>query len=73
MLEEQKEFISDELLVRLVRSRLVAEKVDDLPWCGAAEGDYLTRPSAMFYLKSLQAQLRVLKSSALNQATDQSK
>ncbi|KAK9350915.1 hypothetical protein V1523DRAFT_435885 [Lipomyces doorenjongii] len=60
VLEEQKEFASDAVLVQLVKLRLIAEKVVDPPWSGAAE-DHVTRPPATFYLKSLQAQLHDFK------------
>ena len=63
MLEEEKEFASDELLVQLVKLRLISEKVVDLPWSGAAEGECSTRLPAMLYLRSLQAQLHRFKSS----------
>ncbi|KAL8645850.1 MAG: hypothetical protein Q9210_006480 [Variospora velana] len=68
---EQKEFASDELLVRLLRSRLLAEKIGGVPWSGVTEGDHLTKPLATSYLKSLQAQLRALKSCKLSEPTDQ--
>ncbi|MCJ1359174.1 MAG: hypothetical protein MMC33_009174 [Icmadophila ericetorum] len=70
VLEEQKEFASDELLIQLVKVRLIAEKVVDLPWSGAAEGDHFARPSATFYLKSLQAQLHNFKSSTPSELAD---
>ena len=73
MLEEQKEVASDELLVLLVKLRLITEKVVDLPWSGAAEGDHLTSPSAMFYLKSLQAQLQRFRSSIPSELSSNSK
>ncbi|KAL8974781.1 MAG: hypothetical protein Q9197_000989 [Variospora fuerteventurae] len=68
---EQKEFASDELLVPLLRSRLLVEKIGGVPWSGVTEGDHLTKPLAMSYLKSLQAQLRALKSCKLSEPTDQ--
>lgn len=61
VLEGAKEFPSDLLLVRLVQSRLIIEKVNEVSWGSPIEGEYLTRPSAMAYLGSLQAQLRALK------------
>ena len=73
VLEEEKEFTSDELLVQLVKLRLINEKVLNLPWSGAPERDSDTRPSAILYLKSLQAQLRTFKSSSLTELIDDSK
>ena len=73
MLEEQKDFPSDGLLVRLVRLRLIAEKVIDISWSGMAEGDHFTRPLVTFYLKSLQAQLNDFKSSIPSELTDNRK
>ncbi|KAL9016820.1 MAG: hypothetical protein Q9185_005864 [Variospora sp. 1 TL-2023] len=71
VLEERKEFASDELLVPLLRSRLLVEKIGGVPWSGVTGGDHLTKPLAMSYLKSLQAQLRALKSCKLSEPTDQ--
>ena len=48
--------------------------MDDLLWSGGVSGgDDLPRPSAMFYLKSLQAQLRALRLSLLSDPAHQSK
>ncbi|KAL8907092.1 MAG: hypothetical protein Q9171_005997 [Xanthocarpia ochracea] len=71
VIEQQKEYASDELLTRLVRSRLIAERVVDIPWPSMVDDGHLTRPSAKLYLKSLQAQLRTLKSSTFNEGADQ--
>jgi hypothetical protein len=63
ILETEKEFESDALLVQLVKLRLISERVKDLPWSGAtAEGDTSTKPPAMFYLNSLEAQLQDFES-----------
>lgn len=72
VIEDQKDCASDELLTRFVRSRLVAEKVDDIPWPSIVGDGHLTRPSARFYLRSLQAQLHALKSRSFGEGKDQS-
>ncbi|KAI4098968.1 MAG: hypothetical protein L6R37_006216 [Teloschistes peruensis] len=71
VIEDQKDCASDELLTRFVRSRLVAEKVDDIPWPSIVGDGHLTRPSARFYLRSLQAQLHALKSRSFGEGKDQ--
>ncbi|MCJ1378824.1 hypothetical protein MMC17_001923 [Xylographa soralifera] len=70
VLEQEKEFPSDELLIQLVKLRLINEKVVGFPHSGAPEGGGSTRLSAILYLKSLQAQLRTFKSSFLTDLTD---
>jgi hypothetical protein len=63
VLETQKEFPSDVLLVQLVKLRLISEKMIDAPWSGAMiQADHSTTPPAMFYLKSLEAQIQDFKS-----------
>lgn len=59
VLEEQKEFTSDDLFVQLVKLRLITEKAVDLPWSHAVEGDQFTRSSAIFYLSHCKHSLRV--------------
>lgn len=73
MLEEAKEFPSDLLLVRLVQSRLIIEKVNEVSWGSPNEGEYVAIPSAMAYLRSLQAQLRALKAMIPLELADNSK
>ena len=73
VLEEAKEFPSDLLLVRLVQSRLIIEKVNEVSWGSPNEGEYVAIPSAMAYLRSLQAQLRALKAMIPLELADNSK
>jgi len=74
VIEKQKEFASDVLLVQLVKLRLISERVIDAPWSGdKAEVDHFMRPPAMFYLKSLEAQLHDFKSNIPSELTDNSK
>ena len=60
IIETEKEFVSDTLLVQLVKLRLVSESATRAPWSG--EISNLTGPPAMFYLRSLEAQLQDFKS-----------
>ena len=63
VVETKKEFTSDALLVQLVKLRLISEKMFDVSRsCSMAEVDSLKGPPAMFYLKSLEAQLNDFKS-----------
>ncbi|KAK9328779.1 hypothetical protein V1520DRAFT_345197 [Lipomyces starkeyi] len=63
IVETEKEFESDALLVQLVKLRLISERVNDLPLSPAvAEVDTTARAPTMFYLKSLEAQLQAFKS-----------
>jgi hypothetical protein len=74
VIEIQKEFASDALLVQLVKLRLISEKATDVPWSGAmAEVDHFMRPPAMFYLKSLEAQLDNFKSNIPSELMNNSK
>ncbi|KAK9342228.1 hypothetical protein V1522DRAFT_416800 [Lipomyces starkeyi] len=67
IIETEKEFESDALLVQLVKLRLISERVNDLPWSPAvAEVDTTARAPTMFYLKSLEAQLQAFKSNILS-------
>ncbi|KAK9257993.1 hypothetical protein V1519DRAFT_455882, partial [Lipomyces tetrasporus] len=71
VIETQKEFASDILLVQLVKLHLISEKVIDIPWSSAtAEVDHCMRPPVMFYLKSLEAQLHDFKSNIPGELTD---
>jgi hypothetical protein len=73
VIEAENEFASDVLLVQLVKLRLISEKVVDAPWSGSvAEADYYGRPPAIFYLKSLEAQLRDFKSNIPSELMDNS-
>ncbi|KAL9620371.1 MAG: hypothetical protein Q9160_005071 [Pyrenula sp. 1 TL-2023] len=63
IIETEREFPSDALLVQLVRLRLLAEKAILVPSSsGAADVDSSARLPAVCYLKSLEAQLRHFKS-----------
>jgi len=63
ILETQQEAPSDALLVRIVRLRLICEKVIEAHWSGAVNlGDQSARPPAIFYLKSLESQIQDFKS-----------
>ncbi|KAE9370271.1 hypothetical protein N431DRAFT_559479 [Stipitochalara longipes BDJ] len=71
VIETQKEADSDVLLVQLVKLRLILEKVTDAPWSGAVtQGDQSARPPAMFYLKSLESQIRDFKSKIPSELAD---
>jgi hypothetical protein len=74
LIETQKEFASDALLVQLVKVRLISEKARDASWSSAlAEVDHFMRPPAMFYVKSLEAQIHDFKSNIPSELTDNSK
>jgi hypothetical protein len=74
MIETEKEFESDALLVQLVKLRLISERVNDLPWSSAvAEAHTTMRAPAMFYLKALQAQLQDFKSGIPSDLSNNSK
>lgn len=70
MIETEKEFTSDVLLVQLVKLRLISERVTEAPWL--TQLDHLGGPPAMFYLKSLEAQLRDFKSNIPSESLDNS-
>jgi hypothetical protein len=73
VLETQKEFASDLLLVQLVQLRLISERVTDAPWSVAVtQVGHSIRPPTMFYLKSLQAQLHDFKSIIPQELSDNS-
>lgn len=62
MLAENKEHPTDLLLIHLVKSQLLAEKVSQAPWHeGHGDATGPTRAPPIFYLKALQAQLQDLK------------
>lgn len=64
MIDNEKEFPSDALLVQLVKLYLITEKVMKAPWSGNfAEEGCVAGPSAVFYLRSLESQLHDFKSS----------
>ena len=74
MIETQKEFASDVLLVQLVKLRLISEKVVDAPWSGAmVESNSFIRIPAMVYLKSLETQLHDFKSHIPRELVDNGK
>jgi hypothetical protein len=65
VIEKQKESPSDIILVHIVKLHQISGKVSDAfpSWLGAlAEEDSFIRPPAIFYLKSLEAQLHDFKS-----------
>jgi hypothetical protein len=71
ILETQKECASDILLVQLVKLRLISERVTDAH--GSGQVDHSIRPPAIFYLKSLEAQLQDFKSNIPHELADNSK
>ncbi|CAI7667385.1 unnamed protein product [Penicillium discolor] len=62
VLEEQKEFPSDVLLVRLVKMHFLSENASDHSGLSTASGSHTMRPQATVYVKSLEAQMLNLKS-----------
>lgn len=73
VIETQKEFASDVLLVQLVKLRLISERVIDTPWSGVMnQEDHFIRPPAMVYLKSFEAQLHDFKSNIPSEFADNS-
>lgn len=71
VIETQKEFASDVLLAHLVKLRLISERVIDTPWTGAImEGDRGMILPVVFYLKSLESQLRDFKSTISSTLAD---
>lgn len=77
VIETEKEFASDLLLVQLVKLRLISERVVNAPLAGSTvevDSKYNFRgPPAMFYLKSLESQLQDFKSNIPPELTDNSK
>ncbi|KIN05469.1 hypothetical protein OIDMADRAFT_153650 [Oidiodendron maius Zn] len=71
VIERQKEFASDELLAHLVKLRLISERMVDTPCTGAImEGDCGMTLPVVFYLKSLESQLRDFKSTISSALAD---
>jgi hypothetical protein len=73
IIETQMEFVSDALLVQLVKLRLINERVIDTPLsCAMPQAGVipqavsLGRPMGMFYLRSLEKQLQEFKSGIPN-------
>jgi hypothetical protein len=63
VLETQKEFESDALLVQLVKLRLIFERVNELHWSSSSnENNIPMKAPAEFYLRSLETSLQDLKS-----------
>jgi hypothetical protein len=74
VLETEKELESDALLVQLVKLRLISERVTDASWSGTmTQADHFAKPPALFYLKSLQAQLYEFKANIPCGIADNSK
>lgn len=62
VLAEEKEQPTDTLLIHLVKSQIIIEKIGQAPWheeCGSITGSVRAPPT--FYLKALQAQLQDCK------------
>lgn len=74
VLETQKEFPSDALLVQLLKLRLISEKIDDAPWkCSISEVFNDTRAPEMFYLHSLETQFQAFKRNLPSHVEDNGK
>jgi hypothetical protein len=59
VLEEEKEFESDALLVQLVKLRRISESVNSLSWSSTiTEPDITIKAPATFYLRTLESQLQ---------------
>lgn len=65
IIETEKEYETDELLIQLVKLRLICGRVRDFPWSSVV-ADTTTKAPAMFYLKSLEAELQDFKSNIPN-------
>jgi hypothetical protein len=62
IVETEKEFESDALLVQLVKLRRISERVNDLSWSSVVtEVDTTIKAPAMVYLRSLESHLQDLK------------
>jgi len=73
VIEAEKEFESDTLLVQLVKLRLISERVNEMPWLSPVAENTPMRAPAPIYLKSLEAQLQDFKSNIPSELSDNSK
>ena len=62
VLEEKKECPTDTLLIHMVKSQLIVEKVGQAPWHdGHDSATRSAKTPAVFYLNAMQAQIEELK------------